>query len=115
MEDQKKNTPEMDHNKMGPSTMNQNNMKKGSNPTMGHEGHDHHAMIADYKRRFIVVLILAIPIMLLSTMIQKFMGVNWQFAGSSYILFGLSTVVFFYGGWPFLKGFVNEVKQKVRA
>ena len=112
MEDQKKNTPEMDHNKMGPSTMNQNNMKKGSNPTMGHEGHDHHAMIADYKRRFIVVLILAIPIMLLSTMIQKFMGVNWQFAGSSYILFGLSTVVFFYGGWPFLKGFVNEVKTK---
>ena len=45
-------------------------------------------------------------------MIQKFIGVNWQFTGSPYILFALSSVVFFYGGWPFLKGFVNEVKTK---
>ncbi|HET6990246.1 MAG TPA: heavy metal translocating P-type ATPase, partial [Bacteroidia bacterium] len=59
-----------------------------------------------------VVLVLTIPIMLLSMMIQKFIGVNWQFNGSSYILFALSSVVFFYGGWPFLKGFVDEVKKR---
>ena len=79
---------------------------------MGMMGHDHHAMIADYKRRFFVVMILTVPIVLLSTMIQKFIGVNWEFAGSSYILLALSSVVFFYGGWPFLKGWIDELKTR---
>ncbi len=79
---------------------------------MGHAGHDHNAMINDFKKRFYVVLVLTVPIMLLSTMIQRFMGVNWQFAGSNYMLFVLSTIVFLYGGWPFLKGLVDEVKAK---
>ncbi len=86
--------------------------KHGTNPAMGHEGHDHNSMIADFRKRFYVVLVLTVPIMLLSEMIQHFIGVNWQFAGSAYILFGLSTIVFFYGGWPFLKGLVDEVKAK---
>ena len=94
----------MDHSKMDHS--------KHGNAPMGMEGHDHNMMIADFKKRFYVVLILTVPIMLLSTMIQKFIDVNWQFIGSPYILFALSSVVFFYGGWPFLKGFVNEVKTK---
>jgi len=82
---------------------------------MGHTGHNHHAhggMIADFKKRFYVVLILTIPIMLLSEMIQHFMGVDWQFPGSKYILFALSTIVFTYVGFPFLKGLVDEVKAK---
>ena len=112
MQEQKTKMPEMDPGKMDDSKMNHSTMKHGSNPSMGMEGHDHHAMITDYKTRFIVVLILTIPIMLLSTMIQKFIGVSWQFTGSSYILFGLSSIVFLYGGFPFLKGFVNEVKTK---
>jgi Cu2+-exporting ATPase len=95
------------------SGMNHSNMQKGHDPHMGMSEHDHHAMmIADFKKRFYVVLALTIPIMLLSTMIQHFMGVNWAFAGSSYILFGLSSVVFIYGGWPFLTGLVSEVKAK---
>lgn len=85
----------------------------GDGPAMGHAGHNHHAMmIADFKKRFYVVLVLTIPIMLLSTMIQQFMGVDWQFKGSSYILFALSSLVFIYGGWPFLKGLVDEVEAK---
>lgn len=42
------------------------------------------------------------------------MGVSgqWDFAGDAYIQFGFSTIVFFYGGWPFLKGLVNELKEK---
>lgn len=97
-----------DHSKMNHSTM-----QHGNNPPMGHTGHNHHKMmIADFKKRFYVVLILTIPIMLLSTMIQQFIGVSWQFTGSQYILFALSSVVFFYGGWPFLKGLVHEVKTK---
>ncbi len=84
-----------------------------ANPSMGHAGHNHHAMmIADFKKRFYVVLILTIPIMLLSEMIQHWLTLHISFSGSKYILLALSTVVFFYGGWPFLKGLVNEVKAK---
>ncbi len=84
----------------------------GSNPPMAHAGHDHNSMIADFKKRFYVVLVFSLPIMLLSEMIQHFMGVNWQFDGSKYILFALSTIVFIYGGSPFLKGLVDEAKAK---
>jgi Cu2+-exporting ATPase len=88
-------------------------MQKGHDLHTGMSEHDHHTMmIADFKKRFYIVLVLTIPIMLLSTMIQKFMGVNWQFTGSSYILFVLSSVVFVYGGWPFLTGLVDEVRAK---
>jgi P-type Cu2+ transporter len=100
-------TAKIDHSKMNHSTM-----QHGHSPSMGMEGHNHAMMIADYKKRFYVVLVLTIPIILLSTMIQKFIGVNWKFTGSPYILFALSSVVFFYGGWPFLKGWVDEVKTK---
>ena len=45
-------------------------------------------------------------------MLQMLVGINWQFPGSQYVAFALSTVVFFYGGFPFLKGFWNEVKSR---
>ena len=78
-----------------------------------HAGHGMHvSMIDDFKKRFYVVLVLTIPIMLLSQMIQQWMKINISFPGSNYLLLALSTVVFFYGGWPFLKGLVNEAKAK---
>ncbi|WP_079709984.1 copper-translocating P-type ATPase [Paraliobacillus ryukyuensis] len=78
-----------------------------------HDHHDHHAhMMEDFKKRFYVSLILTIPILLLSPMIQDFMNVDWRFTGDMYVLFALSTVVFFYGGYPFLTGMIDEVKQK---
>ncbi len=76
----------------------------------GHSGGNHTGMIADFKKRFWIVAVLTVPIMLLSPMIQNFMGVNWSFNGSSYILLALSSIVFFYGGIPFLKGLVEELK-----
>jgi Cu2+-exporting ATPase len=82
-----------------------------NNPPMGHEGHDHHAMmIGDFKKRFYLVLVLTIPIMLLSEMIQHWLNIHISFSGSKYVLLALSTIVFFYGGWPFLKGWFNEMK-----
>ena len=102
----------MEMNKM-PEGMDHGKLHKDHDTHMGMSELDHHKMmIADFKNRFYVVLVLTIPIMLLSTMIQHFMGVNWQFTGSSYILFALSSIVFVYGGWPFLTGLVNEVKSK---
>ena len=102
----------MDHSKMDHSKMDHDTMQHGGNPPMDHAGHNHMTMIADFKKRFYIVLALTIPIMALSVMIQKFIGVHWQFPGSAYILFGLSSAVFFYGGWPFLKGLADEVKSK---
>jgi len=73
---------------------------------------NHTGMIADLKKRFYVVLILTIPIMLLSEMIQHWLNIHISFPGSKYVLLALSSVVFFYGGWPFLKGLVNEARAK---
>ena len=87
-------------------------MAGSHNPPMGHAGHDHHAMmINDFRKRFYVVLVLTIPIMLLSPMIQHWLNVHWEFTGSQYLLAVLSSVVFFYGGWPFLKGWFDEMKS----
>ncbi len=78
----------------------------------GEHGHNHTGMIADFRKRFYVVLILTIPIMLLSTMIQHWLNIHVSFPGSNYVLLALASVVFFYGGWPFLKGLVSEAKAK---
>lgn len=80
-----------------------------------HEHHGHHGhgdMVEDFKKRFFISLILTIPILALSPMIQHFMGVDWRFENDMYILFVLSTGVFFYGGWPFLTGGIAELKDQ---
>src|SRR5690625_5146229 len=77
-----------------------------------HDHHDHGDMIEDFKKRFYISLIFTIPILVLSPMIQDFMGVDWRFANDQYILFLLSTFVFFYGGWPFISGGIDELKDK---
>lgn len=77
------------------------------------DAHKAHASgIADFKKRFYVVLILTIPIMLLSEMIQHWLKIHISFPGSKYILLLLSSVAFLYGGWPFLKGLVGEMRAK---
>jgi Cu2+-exporting ATPase len=81
-----------------------------------HSNHgSHHAhMVADFRKRFWISLVLSVPILLLSPMIQQFLGLgkSLQFTGDLYINFLFSTAVFFYGGWPFLKGFFKEIHQK---
>ena len=77
-----------------------------------HSHHDHGHMVEDFKKRFFVSIIITIPVLILSPMIQQFLSVDWRFTYDSYILFVLSSVIFFYGGWPFLKGAVDEAKEK---
>ena len=82
------------------------------NSSHGHMGHDHHKMmITDFRKRFWVSTILSVPVLVLSPMIQDLLGFQLNFYGSAYLLFALSSLVFFYGGWPFLKGLKNEVKK----
>ncbi|WP_425023626.1 heavy metal translocating P-type ATPase [Planococcus ruber] len=88
----------------------QTHPKHGSHGHQGHSGHGD--MVADFKKRFFISLMLTIPILALSPMIQHFMGVNWRFNNDLYILFALSSIVFFYGGWPFLTGGIQELKEK---
>ena len=79
-----------------------------------HSHSDHHRrMIAEFKRRFWVSVLFTIPIVLLSPMIQEWFGYKWSFPGDRYVLFVLSAVVYGYGGWPFLKGMVKELKGRV--
>lgn len=91
----------------------QENVHSTYNSDHGEMEHDHHRMmIDDFKRRFWASTILTIPILILSPMIQGWLGVEWTFRGSNYVLFTLASIVYFYGGWPFLKGLVNELKSK---
>ena len=79
-----------------------------------HGGHDHTDMIAEYRKRFWVVLAATGPILALAPMIQGWLGLTdvLRFPGDRYVLAALSSLVFFYGGWPFLKGFWREITTR---
>lgn len=77
-----------------------------------HGHHNHHAhMVADFRRRFWICLVLSVPVVALAPMIQDWLGLreSLQFPGDSYVQFAFATVVYFYGGWPFLKGLGTEL------
>lgn len=77
-------------------------------------GHDKHAghNIADFWKRFVICSIVSIPVLALSHMIQQWLGFEVTFEGDKYVLALLSTFIFLYGGYPFLKGLYDEVKDK---
>jgi P-type Cu2+ transporter len=91
-------------------------MKDGHDHPPGgqmHGHHDHHAiMIDDFKKRFWISTIITIPILVFSPMVQHFLGYEFLLPGNQYILFVLSSFVYFWGGWPFLKGLFDEIKAK---
>ncbi len=79
-----------------------------------HSIHEHHKMMLnEYKRKFIVSVIITVPILILSPAIQSWFNFNISFYGSIYILFILSSFVFFYGGLPFIKGAIKELRKKM--
>lgn len=77
-----------------------------------HEPHMMHQHHADFKIRFFISTILTIPLLILSPMIQMFLHFEFTFIGDKYVLFLLATIIFIYGGWPFLTGLINELKNK---
>jgi len=77
-------------------------------------GHDKHAghNVSNFWKRFIICSIVSIPVLVLSHMLQLWLGFELIFPGDKYILALLSTFIFVYGGYPFLKGLYDEVKDK---
>ncbi len=90
--------------------------KKHHEHKMDHGSHDHtghhQMMIKDFRKRFWISLVITAPILVLSPMIQDLLGYSLSFPYVNYILFLLSSIVYFYGGWPFLTGLAGEVKKK---
>ncbi len=84
--------------------------KNGHKHHSGVEGHSHH--IEDFKRRFYISIILTIPVLLLSEMIQKWFGFEITIPYQKLTLFIISTVIYGYGGYPFLKGLIRELKKR---
>ena len=78
----------------------------------GGHGGGHHAMVADFRKRFWVCLGLTLPILSLSPFIREVFGVRriLAFPGDGILLWSLSTVIFLYGGSPFLKGLFGELR-----
>lgn len=101
-----------------------NHTHENHNHGHDHHNHDHHSgqhqshgdhhghMIEDFKKRFWISLIITLPIIVLAPMIQELLGYQLRFNGDRYVQFILSSVIFFYGGWPFLKGLADEIKKK---
>lgn len=87
----------------------------------GHTAHVHHAshhetMVADFRRRFWVCLVLTVPVLLLSPLVRDALHLqSLAFAGDKYVLLALSAFVYGWGGFPFLKGAVNELGKRQPA
>jgi len=79
----------------------------------GDNGDHHKQMVADFRRRFWISMILTVPVLVLAPMLQELAGVRetLAFAGDAYVSLGFSTVIFLYGGWPFLKGVYDELSE----
>ena len=94
-----------------------NNHQNQENDNQDHKGHDHSGhkqMVEDFKRRFWVSMVLTVPVLVLAPMIQGFLGLKeaLDFPGDSYVQWALATVIFVYGGWPFIDGLISELKEK---
>lgn len=96
--------------KMQESTMNHDT----NGPDTEHPGDHHDHMLNDFKKKFIVSLILTIPILILSPMFLSLLGIPLIIKSpvAPFLLFGLSSIVYWYGGLPFLKGMIRELKEK---
>ncbi|MDR8391214.1 copper-translocating P-type ATPase [Aliifodinibius sp. S!AR15-10] len=97
-----------------PDPSNSDIREKSEESHTGHQGSHEGHMLEDFLKRFWISVLLTIPILALSHMLQDMVGIGevLRFPGDTYLSFALSTIVFFYGGKPFLNGLVREMKQR---
>src|SRR3990167_4509134 len=79
--------------------------------SMDHTEH-HRKMAEDFRRRFFVVLPLTIIVLLLSSKIQEWFGFSLEFSLRNVVLFGLGSLIAWYGGWPFYSAAKDELRSK---
>ena len=87
-----------------------NQMHHDNHASHHHSGHAHHH--GNFKVKFFVSLIFAIPIILLSPLMGVNLPFQFTFPGSEWVVLILSTILFFYGGKPFLSGGKDEIATK---
>ena len=106
--------PEMDHGKMDHASMDHSKMDHSQMKPGEHNmaGHDHGAMIADFLHRFWICLALSVPVVLFSPMFQNLVGYQLDFPYRNWLVLVLATVIYGYGGWPFLTGMVGELRSR---
>lgn len=116
--EQKDDSMEMDHSKHHPDS----SMDGHKHHEMTHEmnGHDHgdmdHSMhMGNFKQKFWLSLVLSIPIIILSPMMGIQLPFQFTFPGSEWVVLVLATILFIYGGQPFLSGAKMELKMKSPA
>lgn len=90
----------------------QKKMLHNSNENHDHHGVGHSHHMEDLKQRFIFSVIVTIPILLFSPMIQDLLGFTIDFPYRDFLTFLLSTLIYFYGGWPFLTMMIQEIRSK---
>ena len=73
---------------------------------------DHEKMIKDFKIRFFISTIITIPVVILAPFFQNLFNYSISFNLDYLVIFSLSAFIYFYGGWPFLKGSYNEISGK---
>ena len=100
------------HSRHATHTMPDGTVMQGSMHGGGHAGHDHAAMIADFLQRFWVSLALTAPVVAISPMFQHAVGYHFDFPGRNWVSFVLASIIFFYGGLPFLRGLRDEVGRR---
>jgi Cu2+-exporting ATPase len=83
--------------------------KGEKHPSGRHEGHS----VADFRRRFLISLALTVPVVLISPGLPLVPGGQLvRIPGAGWVLLALSTVLYVFGGMPFLKGLVRELRDR---
>jgi Cu2+-exporting ATPase len=77
-----------------------------------HGGHDHADHAEMFRRRFWWSLVLTVPVIVTSEMVMDWFGYDLRFPGVRAVAPVLGTLVYFWGGWPFLAGAVDEVRRR---
>lgn len=107
---------EMDHGMDDHDHHNMNHgMGRHDHQDMDHGGMDHSMHMGNFKQKFWLSLVLSIPIIVLSPMMGMQLPFQFTFPGSEWVVLVLATILFIYGGQPFLSGAKMELKMKSPA
>ena len=105
------NNMNMNHNEnMNHSMNNNSSMKMGNHDMMMHGGHMMH--MGNLKKKFWVSVLLSLPIIFLSPAMGVHLPFQFSFTGSDWVVAIFATILYFYGGEPFLSGAFYEIKDK---